>query len=134
MTRHLQIRCFRFLKIIFDHYMEQVLYRPLAKMPAANIEGFSLLKEYMKHLVMGYDNLELIHKEGKDMDLSRINVPVLGSAGWFDDARNSIIEQYLDLKKKGEGAAKESEIIIGPWEPGENMSVGGVELDFGEKL
>jgi putative hydrolase, CocE/NonD family len=101
-------------------------------MPAANIKEFPLLKEYMEHLVKGYDNLELIHKEGKDMDLSRINVPVLGSAGWFDDSRNSTIEQYMELAEKGEGLAKESEIIIGPWEPGENLYTSGLELDFGK--
>jgi putative CocE/NonD family hydrolase len=38
----------------------------------------------------------------------------------------------MDLREKGEGLAKESEIIIGPWEGGENFTVGGVELDFGK--
>ncbi len=120
------------MEVYVANYQKQVLYRPLRDMPAAKFDEFPIFKDYIDHLVVNYDNPDYIHKEGKDMDFSRINVPAFGCAGWFDVSRNSTIDQYLGLIKDGEGLAKESEMLIGPWIPGEAMSTEGIELSFGE--
>lgn len=120
------------LQEYFDEYPKQVAYRPLKDMPAAQIKEFPLLTEYLDHVILNYDNLDYIHKEGKDMDLSRIEVPVFCCAGWMDTTSNAIIDQHIELVEKGEGLGKNSSILIGPWIAGASMTTDGIELDLGK--
>jgi uncharacterized protein len=121
------------IEAYFADYPNQVKYRPLKEMPAAQFEEFPILRDYIKFIVDGYDNLDLIHEEGKDMDLSRISVPVFECTGWLDSAHNSALDQHLALIDHGYGKAKQSEVLIGPWDSGESMTVHDVDMSFGMK-
>jgi uncharacterized protein len=119
------------IEAFFADYQNQARYRPLREMPAAQFKEFPILGEYIRHIVDGYDDLDLIHEEGKDMDLGGIEVPVLEFAGWMDSAHNSAIDQHLALSRSGAGEARRSELVVGPWTSGEAMAARDVELDFG---
>ncbi len=120
------------LQAYFDEYPKQVAHRPLKEMPAAQIKRFPIIRGYLEQLVIKYDDLDMIHKEGKDMDMSLVEVPVFGCAGWMDVAKNGIIDNHLALMENGTGLAKKSKIMLGPWKPGAGLNTDGVEMDFGE--
>lgn len=119
------------IEAFFANYQQQVKFRPLKDMPAAQCSEFPLLGEYIRHIVDGYDNLDLIHEEGKDLDFSKINVPVFECAGWMDTSHNSTIDQHIGLISHGTGNAGQSELLIGPWTSGESLEAHGVDLSFG---
>ncbi len=113
---------------IKDYPSRQLLHRPLAQMPAVANTPFPLLKDYYRHLVEGYDDLDLIHKEGRDMDLRTVSVPAFYVSGWYDSARNPMIEHCRTQRENG----TDSRVLIAPWQPGEAPARADSALETGE--
>ena len=47
--------------------------------------------------------------------LSRIRIPMLVVTGWFDLHAEGVIETFESIKSKGEGRARDSKLLVGPW-------------------
>lgn len=108
-------------------YTGQAAHIPLAEMPAVKDTPFSLLRDYYTHLVEGYDKEELIRKEGRMMDVSRIRIPAFYVSGWYDSARTAMLNHCLDQRMAG----VDSRILVAPWRPGEpTASPDGALNDF----
>ncbi len=45
----------------------------------------------------------------------KVAVPCLMVSGWWDNFPRDVLEQFADLMAKGQGAAKESKLVMGPW-------------------
>jgi len=60
-------------------------------------------------------------------------IPALHVCGWYDDIASSVLDSYMNMKKRGGSSLARSnqKVIIGPWiHTTEQASVSG-ELDFG---
>lgn len=113
---------------IRDYPTRQLLHRPLHDMPAVKDTPFPLLKDYYKQLVEGYDDFRLIHKEGRDMDLSAVRVPAFYVSGWYDSARNAMVEHCRTQRRNG----VDSRVLVAPWKPGEAPARADSALETGE--
>jgi uncharacterized protein len=113
---------------IRDYPTRQLLHRPLNEMPVLRDTPFPLLKNYYKHLVDGYDDFALIHKEGRDMDLNTVRVPAFYVSGWYDSARNPMVEHCRTQRKNG----VDSRVLVAPWKPGEAPARADSALETGE--
>ncbi len=116
------------LDYIRDYPTRQLLQRPLHTMPAVQNTPFPILKDYYKHLVEGYDNFDLIHKEGRDMDLSGVRTPAFYIAGWYDSSRTPLIDHCHTQRQHG----VDSRVLIAPWKPGEVPAHADHALETGE--
>ncbi|HPJ02673.1 MAG TPA: CocE/NonD family hydrolase [Candidatus Limiplasma sp.] len=116
------------LDYIKDYPTRQLLHRPLRDMPAVKNTPFPLLQDYYKHLVEGFDNLDLIHKEGRDMDVSAIRTPAFYISGWYDSSRTPLIEHCRAQRQSG----VDSRVLIAPWKPGEAPAHADHALETGE--
>ncbi len=116
------------LDYIKDYPARQLLHRPLYDMPAVKDTPFPLLRDYFTHLVEGYDNLDLIHKEGRDMDVSRVRVPAFYVSGWYDSARNALVAHCRAQRDAG----VDSRLLVAPWKPGEPPARADSALETGE--
>lgn len=105
----------RLLDYIRDYPERQLKALPLTEMPAVKDTPFPLLKDYFRHLVAGYDDLALLHKEGRDMDMTTIRVPALYVSGWYDSSRTPLIDHCRSQRAAG----VDSRVLIAPWQPGE---------------
>jgi uncharacterized protein len=113
-----------------DYPTRQLLHRPLCDMPAVKDTPFPLLKDYFRHLVEGYDDFSLIHKEGRDMELSSIRTPAFYVCGWYDSARNALIDHCRTQRKNG----VDSRVLIAPWQSGESPARADSALETGESI
>lgn len=116
------------LDYIRDYPIRQLQHRPLKEMPAVKNTPFPLLQDYYTHLVEGYDNLDLIHKEGRDMDLRGVKTPAFYISGWYDSARNPMIDHCQTQRESG----VDSRVLIAPWKPGEPPAAADSALETGE--
>lgn len=62
--------------------------------------------------------------------MNRVSVPVLCIGGWYDIFSTQTIADFNAVMREGQGAAKESRLIIGPWAHGLEHHMAGV--DFGK--
>ena len=121
----------RYLPFLLEYirnYSEPLLHRPLCDMPAIKDTPFPLLKDYFKCLVEDYDNLDMIHREGRGMDLSGMKIPALYCTGWYDSSRNSVIDHCRAQRENGTG----SEVLIAPWRGGDVPARADSALETGE--
>ncbi|MFH1512343.1 MAG: CocE/NonD family hydrolase [Bacillota bacterium] len=122
----------KYLPLLLDYMKDyparQLLHRPLKDMPAVKDTPFPLMKDYYEHLVEGYDDFGLIHKEGRDMDLSGVRVPAFYIAGWYDPARTPMIEHCRVQRENG----TDSRVLIAPWQHGETPARADSALETGE--
>lgn len=116
------------LDYIKDYPTRQLLHRPLKDMPAVKDTPFPILRDYYAHLVEGYDDFSLIHKEGRDMDLSGVRVPAFYISGWFDSTRTPNVEHCRVQRENG----TDSRVLIAPWQPGELPARADSALETGE--
>ena len=116
------------LDYIRDYPTRQLLHRPLRDMPALRDTPFAILKDYYRHLVEGYDDFDLIHKEGRDMDLRAVRVPAFYVSGWYDSSRTPMIEHCRVQRENG----TDSRVLVAPWQPGEAPARADSALETGE--
>jgi len=127
MTRKFLLMLIDFVR---DYPTRQLLHRPLHDMPAVKDTPFPLLKDYFEHLVEGYDDLDRIHKEGRDMDLRSVDTPAFYICGWYDSARNALIEHCRTQRDNG----VDSRVLIAPWRIGESPARADSALETGENI
>lgn len=118
------------LDAIRDYPSRQLMHRPLSEMPILKATPFPIFGDYYRHLVDGYDNFDLLHKEGRDMDLSKVSVPAFYISGWYDSARNAVVEHCRTQRESG----TDSRVLIAPWQPGETPARADGALETGESL
>lgn len=106
----------------------QLTSLPLTSMPAANQTPFPLLEEYRRHLLEGYDRLDLLHKEGRDLDVSRIRVPAFYYCGWYDSSRTPLLMHCMAQRNAG----VDSRVLVAPWRMGESPAAPDSALENGE--
>ena len=97
-------------------------------MPAVLDTPFPLLKDYFKCLVEGFDDLSVIRREGRGMDLKDVKIPALYCTGWYDSSRNSVIDHCRVQRENG----TDSEVLIAPWHGGEAPARADSALETGE--
>lgn len=96
---------------------------PTDELPMQELrKTFSIIDEFFKVALPGYDNIEEIKREGRMMDLSELEVPALLISGWQESTRNTMIDHCDSLRRTARDNARQSEVIIGPWKAGEPMS------------
>ncbi|MDR0928650.1 MAG: CocE/NonD family hydrolase [Oscillospiraceae bacterium] len=118
----------RLLKAIQDYPISQLSALPLAEMPILQDTPFPILRDYFAHLVEGYDDFDLIHKEGRDMDMGAIQTPAFYLCGWYDSARTPLLDHCRAQRLKG----VDSRVLIAPWKPGEAPARADHALETGE--
>ena len=112
---------------ISDYPRSQLSCLPLASMPALKDTSFPLLKDYRRHLLDGFDDFTLLHKEGRDADLSRMKIPAFYVAGWYDSSRTPLIDHCMTQRRSG----IDSRVLIAPWKPGESPARADSALENG---
>lgn len=117
-----------FLDALQDYIHTQVATVPLSQMPVLQDTPFPLLRDYYHHLVDGFDDLKLIHKEGRDLDLRTVHIPAFYICGWYDSSRTPLLEHCLVQRSCG----IPSQVLIAPWKPGEPPSRPDSALENGE--
>lgn len=84
---------------------------PARNMPVLQDTPFPMIRDYFHHLVEGYDDFDLLHKEGRDIDTGVIRVPAFYIAGWYDSSRTPLIDHCLAQVRQG----CPSKVLVGPW-------------------
>lgn len=116
-----------------ESYAELVAGLPAGELPMRELgEILPLVRDYFDIALPCYDDVEIIKREGRLMDLGQLEVPALLLAGWSETSRNTMIEHGDTLRRCGKGNAAQSEVIIGNWKPGEPMSMGETALHIPE--
>ena len=105
----------RLLDALTDYPQRQLTALPLRSMPILRDAPFDLLRSYERHLIDGYDDFALLHKEGRDMDMARVDTPAFYVCGWYDSSRTPLIDHCLAQRARG----IDSRVLIAPWKPGE---------------
>lgn len=118
------------LDYIRDYPTRQLMHRPICEMPVLTETPFPIFKDYYRHLVEGYDNFDLLHKEGRDMDVSGIHIPAFYISGWYDSARNAMIAHCRTQRNSG----TDSRVLIAPWQQGEPPVRADNALETGESI
>ncbi len=118
----------KLLALLRSGPFDQLKAFPWSDMPAVKDTPFPLLRDYFRHLVDGYDDFELLHKEGRDMDLGRIDTPAFYVSGWYDSSRNALIDHCRAQRAHG----VDSRLLIAPWKPGEAPAAADSALETGE--
>lgn len=112
---------------ILDYPTTQLSVWPARDMPVLQDTPFPLIQDYFRHLVEGFDDFDLLHKEGRDMDLSVVRTPAFFIAGWYDSSRTPLIEHCLVQRSHGVN----SRVLIAPWQPGEQPAMADSALERG---
>ena len=118
----------KLLEWIRDYPRSQLSCLPLDSMPALRDTPFPLLKDYRRHLLEGFDDFDLLHKEGRDADLSAMKIPAFYVAGWYDSSRTPLIDHCMTQRSAG----VDSRVLIAPWQPGEPPARPDSALENGE--
>lgn len=99
-----------------SHYFRTLLpVWPVEDMPVLKDNPFPLLEDYKRHLLHGFDDFDLLHKEGRDLDVSAIKTPALYISGWYDSSRTPLVDHCMAQRRAG----VDSRVLIAPWKPGE---------------
>lgn len=118
----------RFLAWLKDYPVSQLSVFPLKDMPALQDTPFPLLKAYARHLLDGFDDFDLLHREGRDADLTRMKVPAFFVSGWYDSARTPLIDHCMAQRRAG----VDSRVLIAPWRQGDSPARADSALESGE--
>lgn len=120
----------RMLEVLHTYVDSQLRSIPIGNMPVLRDSPFLIHQDYYRHLLDGFDDFELLHKEGRDMDVGRIHIPALYISGWLDSARTPLLDHCAAQLAKGIS----SKVVILPWEPGEAPVRVDSPLEDGEML
>lgn len=120
----------KLLDYIRDYPERQLKAVPLTEMPAVKDTPFRILQDYFHQLVEGYDDMALIHKEGRDMDMTAVRVPAFYVSGWYDSSRTPLIDHCRSQREAG----VDSRVLIAPWKPGEPPARVDGPLETGESV
>lgn len=102
----------KFRNWLKDYPKSQLGVWPARDMPVLKDTPFPQIRDYFRHLVEGYDDFDLLHKEGRDMDVSRIRVPAFYISGWFDSSRTPLIDHCMAQRSVG----IDSRVLVAPWQ------------------
>lgn len=105
----------KLLDWLSDYPVSQLSVMPLERMPALRDTPFPLLRDYRRHLLEGFDDFDLLHKEGRDADLTRVKTPAFYVCGWYDSSRTPLIDHCVTQRRAG----VDSRVLVAPWRPGE---------------
>ncbi|MBR6219387.1 MAG: CocE/NonD family hydrolase [Clostridia bacterium] len=105
----------KLLKWLGDYPLSQLSVMPLERMPALRDTPFQLLRDYRRHLLEGFDDFDLLHKEGRDADLTGVRTPAFYVCGWYDSSRTPLIDHCMTQRRAG----VDSRVLVAPWKPGE---------------
>lgn len=100
---------------ISDYPASQLSVFPLERMPVLRELSFPLLESYRRHLLEGFDDFALLHREGRAVDLSAVKIPAFYVCGWYDSARTPMIDHCMAQR----GAGVDSRVLVAPWQIGE---------------
>lgn len=98
-----------------DYPRSQLSHWPLTDMPVLRDTPFPLLQGYKRHLLEGFDDLDLLRKEGRGLDMTQVKTPAFYISGWYDSSRTPLIDHCLAQR----GAGVDSRVLIAPWRMGE---------------
>lgn len=118
----------RMLDVLHTYLDSQLRAVPLQSMPVLQDSPFLIHRDYCRHLLDGYDDFHLLHKEGRDMDVRRIATPALYVSGWYDSSRTPLIDHCAAQRSQG----VPSKALIIPWKPGESPARVDSPLEDGE--
>lgn len=110
-----------------DYPRSQLSVWPARSMPVLKDSPFPLIHDYFHHLVEGYDDFDLLHKEGRDMDVRTVATPAFYVAGWYDSSRTPLIDHCMAQR----GAGVDSRVLVAPWHPGDAMARADSALESG---
>lgn len=94
---------------------------------AGYYEGGVLLEAHVKSLDrLGFGVGKLVKEnplpnrlwqfvENQSYKPEKINVPCLMISGWWDNFPTDVIRQFEDIIARGDGKAKQSKLVMGPW-------------------
>lgn len=71
---------------------------------------------------------------GYQVDYASVEVPSLNIAGWYDVFQQYTLDNFVSVRKYGKGAARHSQLIVGPWTHGQTLAFPGMmvgEKNFG---
>lgn len=98
------------------HYFNSLLtVWPVEDMAVLKDNPFPLLDDYKRHLLHGFDDFDLLHKEGRDLDLTRVSTPAFYISGWYDSSRTPLVDHCMVQRSAG----VDSRVLVAPWQPGE---------------
>lgn len=120
----------RMLDVLHTYVDSQLRSIPIGDMPVLRDSPFLIHQDYRRHLLDGFDDFELLHKEGRDMDVGRIHTPALYICGWLDSSRTPLLDHCAAQLAKGIS----SKVLIIPWEPGEAPARVDSPLEDGEMI
>lgn len=120
----------RMLDVLHTYVDSQLRSIPIGDMPVLRDSPFPIHQDYRRHLLDGFDDFELLHKEGRDMDVGRIHIPALYISGWLDSSRTPLLDHCAAQLAKGIS----SKVLIIPWEPGEAPARVDSPLEDGEMI
>ncbi len=73
-------------------------------------------------------------KPGYQIDYANVEVPSLNIAGWYDIFQQYTLDNFINARKYGRGAARHSKLLAGPWTHGQTEAFPGMmvgEKNFG---
>lgn len=120
----------RMLDVLHTYVDSQLRSIPIGDMPVLRDSPFLIHQDYRRHLLDGFDDFELLHKEGRDMDVGRIHTPALYICGWLDSSRTPLLDHCAAQLATGIS----SKVLIIPWEPGEAPARVDSPLEDGEMI
>lgn len=120
----------RMLDVLHTYVDSQLRSIPIGDMPVLRDSPFPIHQDYRRHLLDGFDDFELLHKEGRDMDVGRIHTPALYICGWLDSSCTPLLDHCAAQLAKGIS----SKVLIIPWEPGEAPARVDSPLEDGEMI
>jgi len=109
---------------------EQLTALPLCDMPVLQNTPFRIFKDYFTHLVDGYDDMALLKKEGRNMDVAALDVPAFYISGWYDSSRTPLVDHCLRQRQAG----VDSRVLVAPWKIGEAPARPDSALENGENI
>lgn len=112
---------------------EMIHHLPLREIPAAYVEEFPLLKDFVE-ILDNIDDPEYKKKIHNPLDFSNMDIAMLHCAGWFDLAHEGVVDNYEEALSKAstERMKKGQKLILGPWVHGGDFSNVIDHVDFGE--
>jgi putative CocE/NonD family hydrolase len=106
---------------------------PLRDIPAAYVDEFPLLKDFIE-ILDNIDNPAFKKRIHNPLDFENMNVAMLHCAGWYDLAHEGVVGNYEEALRKAstERMEKGQKLILGPWVHGGDFSNVIDHVDFGE--
>lgn len=120
------------LKENMEQMPEFVKHLPLREIPAAYMEEFPLLMDFVE-ILDNIDNPKFKERIHNPLDFGNMNAAMLHLAGWFDSAHEGVVDNYEEALRKASTARmkKGQKMILGPWVHGGDFNGVIDHVDFG---